>query len=57
VRYLEMGRADLEAGNTYPLNPRDRTVNDYRLADAEWLTALSLHLQWIAYERDKLKKS
>lgn len=50
-----MGRADLESGHVYPLNPRNRTVSDYRLADAEWLAALSLHLQWIAYERDLLK--
>ena len=55
MRYLELGRADLEVGHTYPLNPRDRTVQDYRLADGEWLAALALHVQWIAYERDKLK--
>lgn len=57
ARYLELGRADLESGHTYPLNPRDRNVSDYRLADMEWLDELGLHMAWIAYERDRLKKT
>jgi hypothetical protein len=55
VTYLELGRRDLEAGGVYPLNPRDRSISDYRLADALWLANLALHTQWIAYEADLLK--
>lgn len=57
TQYLEMARRDIEAGSAYPLNPRDRTVSDYRLADMAWLHALAIHMQWIAYEGDLLKES
>lgn len=55
VQYLEMGRTDIEAGKGLPLNPRDRNVSDYRLADTLWLSSLATHLEWIAYQRDLLK--
>lgn len=48
-----MARMDMESGAPFPLNPRDRNIASYFLADRLWVRDLHIHLAWVNYTTDK----
>lgn len=53
--FLEMMRGIYEATETYPLNPRDLSIQSAFYADMDFVGELNLHMAWHRHMKDRLK--